>query len=66
MIGFHWYDAVSLTLVIVPIVVGFAWMLPDANRHGQPGWLWAVLTIPFSWVAVIVYVIVRAALYPRR
>jgi len=33
----------------------------DANRHGQPGWLWAVLTIPFGWLAILIYVAIRAA-----
>ena len=35
-------------------------MRRDADRRGQPGLLWALLTIPLSWVAVLVYLVVRA------
>jgi hypothetical protein len=50
----------GLVIFIIPIVIGFAYILPDANRRGQPGILWALLAIPFNWTAVIVYLIVRA------
>ena len=32
----------------------------DANRRGQPGWLWGVLAIPFGWLAILAYVVTRA------
>jgi len=44
----------------IPIVLGFMWMRVDADRSGQPGILWAALTIPFGWLAILVYVVVRA------
>src|SRR5262249_34967879 len=33
------------------------WIWRDANRRGQPGWLWALLTLPLSWVARLAYVV---------
>ena len=54
------FGVIVIVVVLAPIIVGFAWVLPDANRRGQPGIVWALLTIPFSWLAVLVYVIVRA------
>jgi hypothetical protein len=50
----------ALLIFLIPIIIGFAYILPDANRRGQPGLLWALLTIPFNWTAVLVYVIVRS------
>jgi hypothetical protein len=44
----------------IPIIVGFTWVRVDADRAGQPGILWAVLTVPFGWLAVLVYLVVRA------
>jgi hypothetical protein len=52
-------------LTVVPWIVGFAYMRPDANRRGQPGTLWALLTLPLSWLAVLVYLAVRAGTSPR-
>jgi hypothetical protein len=49
---------------VLPILIGFIWIRPDANRRGQPGVLWALLTIPLSWLAVLVYLIVRALTEP--
>jgi hypothetical protein len=51
---------VFVVIFLIPIIIGFAYILPDANRRGQPGLLWAVVTIPFNWTAVIAYLIVRA------
>lgn len=53
--GFHW----EMLIVFAPVVIGFAWVWPDANRRGQPGWLWALLAIPFNWAALVAYLIVR-------
>lgn len=68
MVGFHVYELVPLVLFasmfLPPILIGFLWMRPDADAHGQPGLVWALLTIPFSWIAVLVYVVVRAFASP--
>ncbi len=45
---------------ILPIVLGFTYIRLDANRIGQPGWLWAFLTIPLGWIAILGYLVVRA------
>ncbi len=64
--------ALSVQLVVLvcvffaPIALGFTVVRGDANRLGQPGWLWAMLTIPFGWLALLVYSIVRAFMQPRR
>lgn len=62
--GFHGIafvaQAIILFIILGPILIGFGFIRADANRNGQPGWVWALLTIPFSWLAVLVYVIVRA------
>jgi hypothetical protein len=47
-------------LFVVPILVGFAWIRIDADRSGQPGILWALLTIPLGWLAVLVYLAIRS------
>jgi hypothetical protein len=64
--GFHWWDMLPCVFVLVPIIViGFLWMRRDADLRGQPGMLWALLTIPLSWVAVLVYLVVRALTAPN-
>lgn len=63
MIGFRPVDIIMLLWVIfliIPWIIGFAYVLPDANRRGQPGWLWAVLTLPLGWIALLAYLIVRS------
>jgi hypothetical protein len=52
------------SLLALPIVIGIIWIRPDANRFGQPGWLWALATIPLNWVAVVAYLVVRALRTP--
>ena len=47
---------------LLPVVLGFTVVREDAERHGQPGWLWGLLTIPFGWLAILIYAIMRAAL----
>ena len=64
-IGFHWYDLFPCLFFLPPIFIGFFWMRRDADRRGQPGLLWALLTIPLSWVAVLVYLVVRAFSTPN-
>lgn len=59
MIGIHWWDGMVVLISFVPILVGVFWIWPDANRRGQHGWLWALLTIPLGWIAVIIYLVMR-------
>ena len=59
--GFHWFEFIPLTLIwFIPIIIGFTYVRADANRRGQPGWLWGVLAIPFGWLAILAYVVTRA------
>jgi hypothetical protein len=48
-----------LIMYLIPIIVGFTWVRVDADRSGHPGILWAVLTIPFGWLSILVYVALR-------
>jgi hypothetical protein len=57
---FHWFELIPLLFVLIPVLVGFLWIRPDANTRGQPGLLWALLTLPLNWVAVLAYLVVRA------
>ena len=60
-IGIHWFVFVPLLLLWgIPIIIGFTYVRADANRRGQPGWLWGVLTIPFGWLAILAYALARA------
>ena len=67
--GYHPAELIILLFfacfTVVPWIVGFAYILPDANRRGQPGALCALLTLPLSWLAVLVYLVVRAGTSPR-
>jgi hypothetical protein len=50
MPGFHWFELIPLTLLwFIPIIIGFTYVRADANRRGQPGWVWGVLAIPLGW-----------------
>lgn len=53
-------ELIVLAFVLLPVILGFTVIRVDANRHGQPGWLWALLTIPLNWLAVLAYLVVRA------
>lgn len=61
MAGMHWPELVFFLVVtpIIPLIIGIFWMAPDASRRGQPGWLWALLTIPFGWITVMIYAVLR-------
>jgi hypothetical protein len=60
-IGFHWFEFAPLVLLwLIPVIIGFTYVRVDANRRGQPGWLWGVLAIPFDWLAILAYVVTRA------
>jgi len=50
----------AVAMWLAPILIGVIWVRDDADRIGQPGWLWALLTIPLGWVAIIAYLVVRA------
>ncbi len=59
-LGFHWPELYILLMIWgLPLIVGFRYVRPDADRIGQPGIVWALLTIPFSWLAIVLYVLVR-------
>lgn len=65
MAGIHW-EEIFLLLVspLIPLIIGIVWMAPDARRRGQPGWLWALLTIPFGWITVLLYAVLRLVRSP--
>lgn len=50
--------------VLLPLIVGLAYIWPDARRRGQPGWLWALAAIFLSWFGVLAYLVVRAFTRP--
>ena len=52
-------------LFVIPWIIGLTYIRSDANRRGQPGWLWALVTFPFGWLAVLAYLLVRGASGPR-
>lgn len=52
-------------IFLLPIILGFAVVWPDARRLGEQGWVWALMTIPLGWLTILAYVVVRALL-PRR
>ena len=54
------YGMALLAAFLLPIVLGFTFVRADADRLGQPGWLWALITIPLGWLALLAYLIVRA------
>ena len=64
MVGFRPIDFIiflpALFVLVVPCLIGFGYVLPDANRRGQPGWLWALLTVPLGWIALLAYLVVRS------
>jgi hypothetical protein len=49
---------------LIPVIIGLTYVRRDANRRGQPGWLWAMASIFLSWLAILAYLIVRAATGP--
>ena len=53
-----------LIAFLLPIILGFTIVRADANRLGEQGWVWALLTIPLGWLTILAYVVVRALL-PR-
>ena len=68
VLGFHWFEMIPFLIFVIAflpaILIGFLWIRPDADMRGQPGLLWALLTIPLTWVAVLAYVVVRAFTTP--
>lgn len=57
--------AALLLIFLLPIILGFTVVRADAHRLGEPGWVWALLTIPLGWLTILAYVVARALL-PRR
>lgn len=49
----------TLAFFLLPPYIGFGYIRVDADRNGQPGWLWAVATLALSWLAVLAYLIAR-------
>ena len=54
-----------VVIFLLPIILGFTVVRADARRLGEPGWIWALMTIPLGWLTILAYIIVRALL-PRR
>ena len=52
-------------IFLLPIILGFVVVWPDARRLGEQGWVWALMTIPLGWLTILAYIVVRALL-PRR
>ena len=50
--------------LLLPLIIGLAYIWPDARRRGQPGWLWALAAIFLSWFGVLAYLVVRAFSHP--
>ena len=50
-----------VVFLLIPWIIGLTYIRADANRHGQAGWLWALVTFVLGWIAVLAYLIVRAA-----
>lgn len=69
MVGFHYYDLIILAFgfasVVLPVIIGFFWVRSDADQRGQPGLLWAFLTIPGGWITLVVYLAVRTIVSSR-
>jgi hypothetical protein len=59
-LGIHWPELIILLMIWgLPLIIGFRYVRPDADSLGQPGIIWALLSIPFSWLAILLYVVVR-------
>lgn len=54
-----------VVIFLLPIILGFTVVRADARRLGEPGWVWALMTIPLGWLTILAYIAVRALL-PRR
>lgn len=57
--------AALVLIFLLPIILGFTIVRADARRLGEPGWVWALMTIPLGWLTILAYVVARALL-PRR
>ncbi len=59
-LGIHWPQLIILAIVwVLPLIVAFRYVRPDADSIGQPGIIWALLVIPFSWLAIVLYLLAR-------
>ena len=52
-------------LFVIPWIIGLTYVRRDANLRGQPGWLWALVTFPFGWLAVLGAISIVRAVGPR-
>ncbi len=69
-VGINLYSLIAqlvafVLIFLLPIILGFAVVWPDARRLGEQGWVWALMTIPLGWLTILAYIVVRALL-PRR
>lgn len=69
-VGVNWASlaaqlAALIFFLILPVILGFTIVRADARRLGEPGWVWALMTIPLGWLTILAYVVARALL-PRR
>lgn len=69
-VGVNWVSlaaqlAALILILLLPVILGFTIVRADARRLGEPGWVWALLTIPLGWLTILAYVVTRALL-PRR
>ncbi len=49
-----------VTLVALVLVIWIAvWIYRDATKRGAPAALWVLLWLFFSWLALIIYLVVR-------
>lgn len=59
----NWYVAIPVALIALTVlVVGISllvWLWRDANRYGQPGWVWVLLTLIFGF-PILIWLIVRS------
>ncbi len=56
---FPGWPILALAFFLLPPFIGFGYIRTDADRSGQPGWLWAVSTLALGWLAVLAYLITR-------
>ncbi len=56
--------AIPIILILAIIVAILIWLWRDANRHGQPGWVWVLLTL---WLGfpLLIWLIVRSSTFVK-
>ena len=68
-VNFQW-EIVALWLLIATVfavmAASLAWLWRDANRHGQPGWLWTLVAFLFYPIGLLVWLVARIAIRSYR